>query len=361
MRILFFHFHTFKLPRGIETLVLSLANELSKTGNLVSILAGSQVIQPLIKPLPSVSVHKSPKFRWFEKQIAIPYFVWHLLWHRYDRVVVFFADFGEKEALKLAGLFKKIHTVLYLCYPFSSVPHRYYNIKKAGWAKSTDTILADARWIADEAVEYFGRPVGVVPVGTDLVRFKPNAKNKKILRADLSIGDDEIVLLHVGALEHRKGVHRVIRAMADLKGLPLRYFVLGAGPDENDLKQLTGELGIRERVIFGGVVSNLELYYQMADVFVMVPDAEGNSVASIEAMSCELPLIVSGEGGYRESVTEAGAIFVNQNEHSEIVKAISTLLENAPLRKEMGRQNREHVMNNYSWQSVARQFEELIA
>jgi glycosyltransferase involved in cell wall biosynthesis len=336
--------------------VLSLSNELNQKGHEVTIVSGSQTIEPLIAPDKGIRIVKSPGSRYYEKKLAVPFFCCHFLLNSYDRIIVFFADFGEEETLKFVGKFKKLNTVLYLCYPYSSVPHRYNSMIKAGWRTSINTILADADWIATEAAELFGRIVKVVPVGTNPDRFKPDVATRIKMRKQFRLSDEEFVLLHVGALEERKGVHRVIEALRFLENIPVKYVILGSGPDQAMLMEMVQKYYLASKVIFAGTTSELERYYQMADIFIMVPDSEANSVASIEAMSSALPLIVSNDGGYAESLPPDGAIFVDQNKTESIVEAISHLAKNEKLRLEMGHTNRKHVIEHLSWEAISESF-----
>ena len=83
-------------------------------------------------------------------------------------------------------------------------PHRYRSFLRWGWHQKARHILADAGWIAREAHELFRRPVGVVPVGTDPERFRPDAARRDGLRKQWGFADTDVVLLNVSTLERRK-------------------------------------------------------------------------------------------------------------------------------------------------------------
>lgn len=356
MKITFYHFYTFKMGRGIETLILSLANQLVKNGHEITILSGSKEIETLVIPDKAIKVITTPKFRYFEHWFALPFFIWNLFKIKSDYTVIFFADFGEQYTLPLVNLFKKHKLIIYLCYPFSSVPHRYVNFAKKNIFKNAHKIIADAKWIADEAEPIFKRDINTVPVGTNPERFKPNIVNREIMRNKFSISKDSFVLLNVSSLEQRKGVWRVIEALNILEDPQIIYVILGKGEEEENLKKKVYSYNLEKQVMFLGTTTTLELYYQMADVFVMVPDLEGNSIASHEAMSSELPLIVSNTGGFPEAVPADGAEFVNPDNIDELVSAISKLKKDEISRKLMGAINRNHVIQNYGWESISKQF-----
>lgn len=363
MKIAFWHFYSLRMLRGIETLAISLANVLAERNHDVSLITAKPTISPLVCPNPRVGVYAYPTSRFYEHQAIVPFYVYHLWRYKYDHVIAFFSDFGEGAALDVLSKFTNVPMSLYLCYPYSSVPHRYHSFLRHGWGQKARHILADANWIAREAQELFHRPVPVVPVGTDPQRFRQDPERRNALRDKMGYRENDVVLLNVSSLEARKGTWRVIQALSRLRTrIPnLRYFILGAGEDEPRLKKMVDELQLNHIVIFGGVTSELEGYYNMADIFVMLPDGEGNSVACHEAMSCALPVVVSDSGGFLESVPpEAGAL-VDLQHPASVDEALTQIAANASLRVAMGAAGRRHVLANYTWEHIADRFLEVVA
>jgi len=361
MKIAFVHFYTFRLFRGIETLIISLANALVEKGIEVSIVSARPTIQPLIEPDPRIKIYTYPTFRYFEHLTIVPFYVTHFARYEYDQVVVFFADFGEGIAWRIINKIRDIPLILYLCYPYSDVPERYHSFLDLGWQHKAKHILADATWVADEAQELFQASVSVVPIGTNPDRFRPDSVKRKALRQQLGFSDNEVVLLNVSALEQRKGTWRVIKAMGRLKDkFPLlRYFILGQGDDERNLRQMVKELQLEDVVIFGGTTSQLEYYYNMADIFIMLSDSEANSIACIEAMSCGLPVVVSRGGGFAETVPDQAGFLVAPDIFEEIDTELMKLIDNPLLRQRMGEVGRLHILDNFTWGRIADRYLEL--
>jgi len=362
VRIAFWHFYTFRLLRGIETLIISLANALVDKGVDVSIVTAKGTTPPLISPDPRIRIFAFPAARYYSHLFITPFYINHFLHHRYDCVVTFFADFGEGAAWRVLNGFREIPLTVYLCYPYSAVPHRYRSFRKLHWELKARHILADATWIAREAEEFFGRPVGVVPVGTDPDRFRPDHTLREQFRRQLGFTESDVVLLNVSALERPKGTYRVIQAMSRLRGhFPeLRYVVLGEGKYGLELRRLVEELQLRDAVIFGGTTTELEAFYNMADVFVMLPDSEGNSIACHEAMSCQLPVVVSNQGGFIESVPPTAGFLVDPDKPEEVDAGLSKLIIDPCFRLAKGQSGRAHIVENYSWNKIAERFLETI-
>ncbi len=362
MKICFWHFYTFRMRRGIETLVVSLANALVKIGIEVSIVTAAPSLELFVKPDPRVKIFSYPTFRYFEHITIAPFYFYHFQKHSYDHVVTFFSDFGEGLTCQLLKPFQKLPLVLYLCYPRSTVKHRYDSFLKYGWDKSLKKVMAVAKWIADEAEPVLKHSISILPPGMDPEKMKPNPDKRIEMRRKHGYSEEDVVLLNVAALEQRKGAWRVIESLGRLKDkLPnLKYFILGKGIYEQELKTMVKRLNLEARVIFGGETAQHPDYYNMSDVFIMLPDAEANSLASVEAMSSGLPMIVSNNGGFQESVPQNSGILVNLNEPYEIDAAIIKLAQEPDLRQECGRNARLEAKNRFSWDKIAKRFLEII-
>jgi phosphatidyl-myo-inositol dimannoside synthase len=117
------------------------------------------------------------------------------------------------------------------------------------------------------------------------------------------------VLLTFGRLvssQRAKGFEEVLELMPGLvREIPeLTYVIAGAGEYGKDLKKKARELGIKEHVLFTGMVKEAEKadLYRLADVFVMPSRGEGFGFVFLEAMACGIPVIASKADGSREAV-----------------------------------------------------------
>lgn len=362
MRVAFIHFFTFRLLRGIETLIISLANELARKGIDVSILSAKGTLRETLVPVSSgVRVKQFPTFRYYEDYTIIPYYLYDLIRSKYDIVNIFFADIGEGRAISTALKFTRFKLNLYLCYPLDAVPHRFKSFRKHHLDSLADRIICDSKYVAEGAESYFQRKCVVVPVGTDVDRFKADATKRLELRRKLGIVEDEVVLLNVSELEQRKGTLRVIEALPSIKAQfpKIRYLVLGKGSYGPALEKRVEELNLRDCVHFLGTTTDLVSFYSASDIFVMVPDYEANSIASHEAMACELPLIVSSTGGFKEVVDQRCGRLVNIDEREEVTAAILELAKDPELRRSLGRQGRKVIQERLTWDKISDQLIDL--
>jgi glycosyltransferase involved in cell wall biosynthesis len=158
--------------------------------------------------------------------------------------------------------------------------------------------------------------VRVVGNGVDLVRF--TAIDAADARTRLGIALDARVLVSVGGLVERKGFHRVLDCLPELRtSYPkLVYLIVGGPSPEGDwtdrLKAQTRRLGLDECVRFLGALPSAQLRVPLsaADVFVLATANEGWANVFLEAMACGLPVITTDVGGNSEVVSSSdlGAI-----------------------------------------------------
>lgn len=149
----------------------------------------------------------------------------------------------------------------------------------------------------------------VVGNGVDIDKFV--RLDKMRARSLLSIPERAPVLISVGGLVERKGFHRVIDLLPDLKRrFPgLIYLVVGGASAEGDMREQLREqvarLDCLENVRFCGPMPAEELHVPLsaADVFVLATRNEGWANVFLEAMACGLPVVTTNVGGNAEVVS----------------------------------------------------------
>jgi D-inositol-3-phosphate glycosyltransferase len=199
--------------------------------------------------------------------------------------------------------------------------------------------------------------VAVIPLGVDLERFRPGAKQDA--RGELGL-EDERIILFVGRIEPLKGVDILINA-ASLLESDVECTVLVVGGDEAsqaevaELRDLARDRGIEHRVAFVGAVDHekLPLYYNAADVCVVPSHYESFGLVAVEAMASGVPVVASRVGGLTGTVKDGETGYLIPWLCPEpFAERIELLLENEPLRNNLGEAARE-AMSRYRWENVA--------
>lgn len=145
-------------------------------------------------------------------------------------------------------------------------------------------------------------------------------------RASLDTPEDARVLLALGRLHVNKGFDVLLTALADLPHAIL--WLGGTGPEEANLKQLAGKLGIGDRVRFLGWRRDVPALMAAADVFVCSSRHEPLGNVVLEAWAQRLPVVATVAAGPASLITDQeNGLLVPIEEAPALAKAISSILE----------------------------------
>jgi glycosyltransferase involved in cell wall biosynthesis len=124
-----------------------------------------------------------------------------------------------------------------------------------------------------------------------------------------------------------------------------------------EVKRLAKPLQYK-RVFFIEKTHNIEKYYQASDIFVMPSLREGLPNAMLEAMSCELPVIVSQLEGMTDWVVEDGvnSLLISPGSGIELSEKIIHLLNNADLSIAIGKEARKTILKRFTIEDTAKQY-----
>jgi glycosyltransferase involved in cell wall biosynthesis len=153
-----------------------------------------------------------------------------------------------------------------------------------------------------------GKKVVVIPNGVAIEKFRP--VNKMEMRRTLGLPLNKKIIISVGALVERKGFHRIISVLPEIrKTNPEVFYVLIGGPsvegdNERELRKLASKLRVEDMTFLAGPKLHEELHkwYSAADLFCLATSNEGWPNVFLEAMACGLPVVTSRVGGNEEII-----------------------------------------------------------
>ena len=170
-----------------------------------------------------------------------------------------------------------------------------------------------------------GKVIYLPGVGIDTDRFSADRFNKdRDLRSELGIPQNEKVILSVGEATKNKNHRSVIEVMPQLDNV--HYVICGSGQLIDQLKKLTEDISVSDRVIFAGYRTDLPDFYHMADAFVFPSFREGLPVALMEAMASGLVCVAARNRGTNDLLPDSRLRFDPSNK-SEILDKIRHALE----------------------------------
>ena len=108
---------------------------------------------------------------------------------------------------------------------------------------------------------------------------------------------------------------------------------------------------LTDMVSFEGWVDHKKIpeYLSKADLFILPSSTEGMPISVLEAMSMELPIIVTNVGGMSELIRDEGGIIINTNNKEQLLYAIMDYIKNPGNMIKGGKINRKFIIDNFNW------------
>lgn len=181
-----------------------------------------------------------------------------------------------------------------------------------------------------------GAVVQIHGVGVDKERFIPNRDIEKRKRTELGIPFDAFHIVTAAELNVNKNQRIIIEALAELQEENIYYSICGNGSNEAYLQELIKNNRLEKNVKLLGYRIDMEEILQTADCFAFPSFREGLGVAAIEALLCEVPLIVADNRGTREYIINGeNGIVCNPSKKEEFIIAIKKMYTNENMRMMM--------------------------
>lgn len=180
--------------------------------------------------------------------------------------------------------------------------------------------------------------------GVDLEYFNPIPK---------SSNDDITRFIFIGRIVRDKGIEDLQKAFERLDNAQL----ILVGPFEQDLDPLNDScykwLKSGKHVMYVGFKDDIRLYLANADVFVFPSHREGFPNTPLQAGAMGLPSIVTNICGCNEIIIDGvTGLLVEPHNPDQLYKAMKSLAENPELRKKMGMNARNCIVERFSQQRV---------
>lgn len=189
-------------------------------------------------------------------------------------------------------------------------------------------------------------------VGVDAARFEPvTEERKRELRRRFNYAEDDFLLFGAAEFNRNKNQEALIRALGRIGGAAsrLRLLLAGDGPLLPELKRLSEELGVRERVDFLGERRDIDRLLPMCDAAVAASFREGLPVNILEAMACGLPVVASANRGHRELIRDdENGWLVDATDSEGFARRLLALYREPLTRRRMGAAGRSRIEYRYA-------------
>lgn len=238
-----------------------------------------------------------------------------------------------------------------------ATPLRYLRNYFPKFAKKAAQILTVSDYSKQDIVQTYGVNPEKITVGWNGASetFAPlTSEQITAVRAQKSNGKPYFIF--VGAIHPRKNIGRLIDAFTAFAQHHSSHDLLIVGESlwsnkVSAIPEVSEE--IKKRIHFTGHVSLSELNQLMGAAFALtyIPYFEGFGIPLVEAMRCGIP-IISGNRTSLPEVAGDAALFVNPFNPEEVTKAMSTLVADEELHRNLAQKSleRSHL---FSWNQTA--------
>jgi glycosyltransferase involved in cell wall biosynthesis len=222
--------------------------------------------------------------------------------------------------------------------------------------------LPCSRGVDKELIKHYdigAAPVRIIPNAADTNVFKPlDEGEREMWRQANGFHPQDIILIFAGGEWTRKGLDIAIQTLGKIPVPTVKLFVAGHDAELRRFKSLARELGLKDRVTFGGFRRDMAVALGAADIFFFPSRYEAFSLATIEAAACGLPLVASCINGTEDFITPGETGYFIEHDADHAAKVLQPLLENRELRKTIGNSALKLVRAHYTWDRVAEMTED---
>tara|TARA_Y100000996_G_scaffold385814_1_gene343428 strand:+ start:2228 stop:3391 length:1164 start_codon:yes stop_codon:yes gene_type:complete len=197
----------------------------------------------------------------------------------------------------------------------------------------------------------------VIYNGISLDQFK-DLPNQGTYRSKIQNGKEKLIFLFLGRLNFtQKGLNKLLPAFKNLTKMKNSVHLILVGPDEfqgaslieseinnlglNQFITMTGELNDREKL--GALVD--------ADVFILPSPSEGMSIALLEALFMNIPIITTIGVGLNHVIAERNAGYIVKSKAKDIETALIHLCDDK-VREDMVGNGRKIILENHIWENI---------
>lgn len=217
-----------------------------------------------------------------------------------------------------------------------------------------DNVVANSEFSRNLALGVYNyRPdlVSISYPGVDIARFSPSAEVPRL----------RYKFVTCARLTKFKNVDRIIRAVDQIRDLPVTLTVIGRGEEYGALVQLSHSLNLQDRITFRETISDDEMIYELRSSYGLIHAAEEEAfgLTPVEAMACGTPVIAMAGGGPAETVIHeiTGYLCSHANE-ATIADAIRWLIAQEP-RAAATSAACVHRATAFTWEAAASSLEDV--
>jgi glycosyltransferase involved in cell wall biosynthesis len=221
-----------------------------------------------------------------------------------------------------------------------------------------DRVVGVGQSVRQALIDNEGFPshrVQVIYNGVDLAPLADAAPQRSLIRSELGVGNREWLILQVARLDELKDHATAVRTLAHVvaRGTKAQLVLVGEGPEESKIRQLVQRYQLEHEVRFLGLRTDIPRLLAAADLFLLTSVSEGIPLTLIEAMAVGLPVVSTRVGGVQEVIDDGKTgLLAPRGDDVGLAEKVLHLINNPPLRRQMGELGRERARVLFSDQQM---------
>jgi len=221
-------------------------------------------------------------------------------------------------------------------------------------------IITASEFLKKELISYYNLPsykIVTIHNGIDIKEYEFSNTIKIGLKDKLGVSN---IILFVGGFSRRKGIHILLKALAEIKEKDWVLIIVGGGDlkSRKEFIKLSKSLNIENKIVNLPFISSrkrelLKSILFEADIFVHPALYEPFGIAILEAMATGKAIIATKAGGIPEILTNAGLLINVSSE--ELKNALELLISDAGLCKKYSKLAKERA-KIFDWTQIAEKY-----
>jgi len=255
---------------------------------------------------------------------------------------------------RIAAEITRVSVVIATEHNVDSWKTKFYLAIDRWLSHSTEKIIA----VSDKVKEFYmskgidANKIIVIHNGIDIKRYELALGNKK---------DKEITLAVMGRLVLQKGHRFFLMALKELiRSYKVKGLIIGSGPLEQELRQLSQNLGLNGNVTFTGLRQDIPDLLKTIDILVIPSLREGLPIIALEAMASGIPIVATKVGGNPEVVLDGQTgILVPAGDSMALAEAIERLIKDKNLVRKFSEKALDRIKEYFTLEKMVKETEEV--
>lgn len=189
----------------------------------------------------------------------------------------------------------------------------------------------------------------IIKLGVNVSEFIP-PHSKAVAKRKLNLSPRSKIVGFCGRIAREKDIPTLVSAFNQVRQAIPESVLLVVGDG------LESEIKSSKYVIRVGKQNDVVPYLQAMDVFVLPSLTETTSLATMEAMSCGVPVVVTPVGNLREYIDDnVNGVFFSRGDIADLSEKLKFLLANDKLRENVGLAARKTISESFAWSDSAKE------